>query len=130
MNRLKKIFPYFFWFPSLLMATDAISKFIYTDFWNGYDFINSQEILLWVGIVEICIVLIFILPITQSAGNFLTITYWLAISTLSFYSCHRVVIPLIMLLLFALSIYGHRSTFLRYKSKCRGKIRKDWRSKY
>ncbi|HBZ65642.1 MAG TPA: hypothetical protein DEO70_02320 [Bacteroidales bacterium] len=105
MNLIKKLQLHFFWLPSVLMIADAISKLLFSDFWGEYIHLNSQNNILWFGIVELCCALIYIFPLTMSIGFFLITCYWSASIGIGIHSQQNNIFSLVMLFSFLLSFH-------------------------
>jgi|GEM_PF-6885780 hypothetical protein len=103
MNLIKKIRPYFFWLPSVLMIADAVSKLLFPDFWAEHAHLNFQDRIIWIGIVELCCTLIYIFPVTMSIGFFLICCYWGAAIGIGINNQQFNIFPLLMLICFSLS---------------------------
>ena len=97
--------PHFFWLPSILMIVDAISKLFFPDFWGEYAHLNFQNSIIWIGIIELCCVLIYIFPVTMSIGFFLIGCYWGAAIWISINNRQFNIYPLLLLIFFSLSFY-------------------------
>jgi len=105
MNLIKKIKPHFFWLPSILMIADAISKLLFPDFLVEYAYLNFQNRITWIGIIELCCALIYIFPVTMSIGFFLISCYWGAVMGISIYNEQFNIFPLLLLICFSLSFH-------------------------
>jgi len=105
MNLIKKILPHFFWLPSVLMIADAVSKLVFPNFWAAQVHINFQDRIIWIGIIELCCALIYLIPITMSVGFFLISCYWGAAIGISIFNEQIYVFALIILVLFSFSFH-------------------------
>jgi hypothetical protein len=105
MNLIKKIKPYFFWLPTILMTVDAISKLLLPDFWVEYALLNFHNRIFWIGIIELCCALIYIFPVTMSIGFFLIVCYWGAAMGFSINNEQFNIFALFLLICFTLSFH-------------------------
>ena len=105
MNLIKKIKPHFFWLPSILMLADAVSKLLFPDFLVEYAYLNFQNRIIWIGIIELCCALIYIFPVTMSIGFFLISCYWGAAMGISINNEQFNISPLLLLICFSLSFH-------------------------
>ena len=105
MNLIKKIKPHLFWLPSILMIADAVYKLLFPDFLVENTHLNFQNRIIWIGIIELCCALIYIFPVTMSIGFFLLSCYWGAVMGISINNEQFNILPLILLICFALSFH-------------------------
>jgi len=107
---LLKIKPHFFWLPSILMIIDAISKLLLPDFLVEHSYLNFQNRIIWIGIIELCCVLIYIFPVTMSIGFFLISCYWGTAMGISINNEQFNIFTLLLLVCFSLSFHWRGGT--------------------
>ena len=105
MNLIKKIKLHFFWLPSILMIVDAISKLLFPYFFVEHSYLNFQNRIIWIGIIELCCALIYIFPVTMSIGFFLICCYWGAAMGIGINNEQFDIFPLLLLICFSLSFH-------------------------
>jgi hypothetical protein len=110
MNRIKKILSHFYWLSSLLMLIDSLVKFIFPEYWNNYANIELPDTILWIAVLEICMVIIFIISDTMLAGYFMIVCYWSIVFGISINSHHFNISPILFLFLFSLAFYWRRES--------------------
>jgi len=110
MNLIKKIKPYFFWLPTILMIADAISKLLLPDFLVEHTHLNFHNRIIWIGIIELCCALIYIFPVTMSIGFFLICCYWGAAIGIGINNDLFIIFPSTMLIAFSLSFHWRGAT--------------------
>jgi hypothetical protein len=101
----------FFWIPSILTIVDAILKFFNIILWIDLSSLGGRYHVVWLGIIEICCLVIFILPGTLTLGFFLLCCFWGIEVVANLKNMEINLLPIAMLALFALSAYW-RDSFL------------------
>lgn len=95
----------FVWIPSGLTVADAISKFFHISLWVDYSVLGLQDKLVWLGIIELCCLVVFLVPRTFIIGFFLLSCYWGGIIAAGLKNLSFVFFPMFMLTLFAIAAY-------------------------
>jgi hypothetical protein len=113
MNCFNKIKNNIFWLPSILMVADSISKFFFPDYWDILVQLELHDKIIWIGIVELCCVLIFLFPITMSVGFFLVCCYWGAAIGANINNISFNLFPIAILSLFFISMYWKDDSILK-----------------
>jgi hypothetical protein len=116
MISVEKIKSKFFWVPSTLMGLDAILKFFHVVLWENLSWIGEQRKVVWVGIIELCCLVIFLLPRTLTLGFFLLCCFWGIVIMANLRNMDFYLFPIGMITLFALAAYW-RDSFL-FSNKC------------
>jgi hypothetical protein len=116
MISVDKIKNNFFWIPSALMVIDAILKFFHIILWEDLSWMGEQNKIVWLGITELCCLVIFLLPRTLTLGFFLLCCFWGVEIVANLKSMEVNLFPIGMLALFALAAYW-RDSFLLF-NKC------------
>jgi hypothetical protein len=98
-----------FWIPSALMIFDASLKFFHISLWVDLSGLRLQEKIIWLGIIELCCLIVFLLPRTLILGFFLLSCYWGGIIAANLINLSFGFFPIIMLTLFAIAAYWQES---------------------
>lgn len=116
MGLVDKLKKNFYWFPSILMAISAILKFAEVP--QVVEFFTSlglQDMLIYLGVVELSCVVIFLFPHTMLVGFILVCCYWGGAMGANLIGSNINYFPIAMLLLFGVSFYLRKaSLFLNY----------------
>ena len=117
MISLDKIKSKFFWIPSALTVVDVILKFFHISLWVDLSRLVMQEKIVWLGIIELCCLVAFLLPRTLTLGFFLLSCYWGGIIAANLKNLSLGLFPICMLTLFAIAAYWlDSSVFLKSHS--------------
>jgi hypothetical protein len=109
MVSIDKIKSKFFWIPSALTIVDVILKFFHISLWVDLSELGLQDKLVWLGIIELCCLIAFLLPRTLILGFFLLSCYWGGIIAANLINLSFDLFPIIMLALFAIAAYWQDS---------------------
>jgi hypothetical protein len=116
MISVNKIKNNFFWVPSTLMVIDAILKFFHIILWVDPSWAGQHNKLVWLGIAELCCLVVFLFPRTLTLGFFLLCCFWGVEIVVTINSTGANHFAVCMLALFALAAYW-RDSFL-FSNKC------------
>lgn len=105
MMSLDKIKNKFFWIPSTLTIVDAITKFFHLTLWVDLSKLVMQDKIVWLGIIELCCLVTFLLPRTLTLGFFLLSCYWGGIIAVNLKNLSFGFFPICMLTLFTIAAY-------------------------
>jgi len=94
------------------MILDSVLKLFFPEVLNGYANLKSPEGIFWIGIVELCCVLIYLFPITMSVGFFLISCYWGIVIGIGIFNSNLKIYPVLILLLFLISMHYRGSAIL------------------
>ena len=102
---LDKIKNKFFWIPTALMGFDIVLKFFHISLWLDLPASCIQDAIIWLGIIELCCLVIFLIPRTLIIGFFLLSCYWGGIIAVNLKNLSFGLFPICMLILFTIAAY-------------------------
>ncbi len=100
----------FFWVPSIFTVIDVILKFFHISLWGDLSRLGLQDQILWMGIIELCCLVFFLLSRTLGIGFFLLSCFWGVVIVTSLYSQSFNLFAILMLTLFAIAAYWRDSS--------------------
>jgi len=117
MMSIDKIKSNFFWIPSALTVIDVILKFFHITLWVDSSRLVLQDELVWLGIIELCCVVIFLIPRSMTMGFFLLSCYWGGLIAVELRNLSFNLFPIGMLTSFTIAAYWlDSSIFLKSHS--------------
>jgi hypothetical protein len=105
----------FFWVPSAMMLVDSVLKFFHISLWVDFACLEGQNIMLWLGIIELCCLVVFLLPRTLTLGFFLLCCFWGVEIMVTLKSSGVNLFAVCMLAMFALAAYWRDSILFSKK---------------
>ncbi|QGY47753.1 hypothetical protein GM418_30040 [Maribellus comscasis] len=110
MNRIKKVGRKLYWVPSLLMALDALIKFFSSPYLEELSQIVPKDKIVWIAIIELCIVPVFLFENTQLIGLLLVFCFWGGAMGVNLNHDYYNYLPIGILFLFSISMLFRNSS--------------------
>jgi len=118
MNVTGKIKSNFYLLPSLVMVGSALLKILRIVPKNSlYEELSLQNLLIYLGVIELISVIFYLFRPTMLIGFFFICACWGGVISASI-ACHMpVYLPVLMLLLFGLSLYWRDPSLFKLQEK-------------
>ncbi len=106
MNLLIKAKTKFYWLPAILMIASAVFKFMNIPLIsNLYETLGVKDKLIYLGVIELISVIFYLFKSTMLIGFLLICAFWGGVIGIGIITYSSSILPIVMLLLFAISFY-------------------------